>query len=355
MNKFNNAFVLSGGGTRSAIYLGMYAALEELNMKPDVLIASCGGAFAATIINTFPSHALRKSFYKSETYYHFATKDRLTHQKKLSNMGVFSFKKTLDKRNAPYIEDVYNRYLAEVPQDLSINFPSLKKTSFSENIPTLIIGSKLLITLNQIGEKRGQNKLYQKMIFTDAITASNINLSDILITSENYKNSAVAEYSEIRTDLSMLKATRVSISDMFYVAPLYHEDTYFAGGAIDLIPIELAKHVANTVIIEKKQSYTKIEEALVRSVLGFSGNKRLSEVQHHHPDFQIDTRAIKKELSAHYIKKRIDWKNLEMQFQCPVSYCQFKKDIDMQWNYGYEKTIESIKNNQVINTERESL
>ena len=59
-DKFNNAFILSGGGTRLMIYLGMYAALEELQMKPDILIATCGGAFAAAVINTFPDNPSRK-------------------------------------------------------------------------------------------------------------------------------------------------------------------------------------------------------------------------------------------------------------------------------------------------------
>ena len=124
-SKFNNAFILSGGGTRLMIYLGMYAALENLEIKPDVLIGTCGGALAATVINSFPDNNARKEYLKSEEYFRFITKKRLTKEKKLSRIGLFSLKKMIDTRNAPFIEDVFDKYLAEIPQDFSEEFPLL--------------------------------------------------------------------------------------------------------------------------------------------------------------------------------------------------------------------------------------
>ncbi|MBA6316404.1 patatin-like phospholipase family protein [Cellulophaga baltica] len=341
--KFNNAFILSGGGTRLMIYLGMYAALEELQMKPDVLIATCGGAFAATVITTFPDTISRKAYLKSEEYYQFVTKDRLTKEKKLSRIGLLSLQKVWSKKNAPLMEDVFHKYLADVSQDFSRDFPSLTATMFSSKIPTLLIGSQILFDPKLIGQKRGGKKLYQKVVFTDKETASKIDLSAITITSENYKNSAVSASVKIKTNLSMLVSARISVSDMYYVAPVYLEDTYFAGGAIDLIPIELAKHLAKTVTIEKKQSYSLVEEALVRAVLGYSGNQRLQEIENQGANFQIDTIHIKKDLKGHYIKKSIDWKNLEICFEYPKSYQDFKDDMDKQWEYGYQQTMKAMQ------------
>jgi hypothetical protein len=341
--KFNNAFILSGGGTRVMIYLGIYAALEELQMKPDVLIATCGGAFASTVINAFPDNNSRKDYLKSKEYYQFATKERLTQEKKLAKIGVLSINKILNKQNAPYIENVFTKYLATLPQDLSEEFPSLEHTSFSSKTPTLIIGSEILFKPDSIGEKRKGEKLYQKIIFTDATTAKRIDIAKTAIISENYKNSAVATLAKIKSDISMLTSTRISVSDMFYVAPFYSKGTYFAGGAIDLIPIELAKHIANTVVIEKKQVYSPIEEALVRAVLGYSGNKRLEEIQRFVPEYQIDTSNIKEELEGNYIKKYINWKKFEINFSFPDSYEKFKETMDKQWNYGYQQTMKSIQ------------
>ncbi|MDR2237798.1 MAG: patatin-like phospholipase family protein [Chryseobacterium sp.] len=340
---FKRALLFSGGGTRMMIYLGMYAALEERNMKPDVLIASCGGAFAATVINAFGDHHSRKEYMKSEEYFRFVSQTALTHHKKLSNIGIFTLKKIWDKRNAPYIEDVFNRYLVEMPQDLSEAFPPLKDIPFSKEIPTLIIGSKILFTPDETGQPRNGRKLYQKVIFTDPETAKKITPEQIVINSSNLINSAVTDLPLIQTDLSLLESTRISVSDMFYVKPVFLQNKYFAGGAIDLVPIELAKHIAQTVITEKKQSYTSAEEALVRSVLGFSGNERLSEIQNQKPDLQIDTLAIKEDLKGHYLKKNINWKRFDIGFSFPKTYQQFRKDMELQWKYGFEQTMKSIE------------
>ncbi|GAA3508055.1 hypothetical protein GCM10022393_17990 [Aquimarina addita] len=340
---FNNAFILSGGGTRLMIYLGMYAALEKLQMQPDVLIGTCGGAFAATVINAFPDTTLRKEYLKSEEYFQFVIKKRLTKEKKLLKIGLLSLKKIIDKRNAPFIEDVFSKYLADISQDFTKDFPSLASTRFSKEVPTLILGSEMLFSPDEVGQKRNDRKLYQKVIFTDSETAKRIDIEKIVISSENYRNSGVAVTPKIVTDISLLTSARISISDMFYVAPFNLEDTYFAGGAIDLIPIELARHISKAVIIEKKQSYSAVEEAFVRAVLGYSGTKRLEEIQNYTPDHEIDTRNIKRVLEGYYVKKKICWKRLEICFDYPASYQQFREDMDRQWNYGFQQTLKSIQ------------
>ncbi|WP_326980954.1 patatin-like phospholipase family protein [Chryseobacterium sp. MYb264] len=341
--KFEKAILFSGGGTRLMIYLGMFSALEELGIKPDVLIASCGGAFAATVVNAFSNHLSRKQYLHSEEYYQFVLKTTLTKHRKFNKIGLFTLKKILNKSNAPFIEDIFNRYLVEMNQDLSEDFPSLKNVKFSQEIPTLIIGSEILFTPEGVNQKRNNRKLYQKTIFTDPETTKKIIPSQILINSDNLKKSAVENLPKIETQFSMLESTRISISDMFYVEPVFIHGKYFAGGAIDLIPIELAKHLANEVIIEKKQSYNKTEEAFVRAVLGYSGNKRLQEVEKLSPDFQIDTINIKQDLEGHYLKKSINWRKFEIDFSLPKSYPQFKKDMEKQWYYGFDQTIKSLR------------
>lgn len=341
--KFEKALLFSGGGTRLMIYLGMYSVLEELGMKPDVLIASCGGSFAATVVNAFSDNLSRKQYLQSEEYYQFVSKTTLTKHKKLNKIGIFTLKKIVTHKNAPFIEDVFNRYLVEMNQDLSENFPSLKNTKFSQEIPTLIIGSEMLFTPKEVGQKRNDRKLYKKTIFTDSETAKKIIPNQIIINSENLKNSAIENLPNIETHFSMLESTRISISDMFYVEPAFLHGKYFAGGAVDLVPIELAKHLANEVITEKKQSYNTTEEAFVRAVLGYSGNQRLQEIERLSPDFQIDTINIKEDLKGHYLQKGINWQKFEINFSFPKSYSQFKQDMEKQWQYGFDQTMKSLK------------
>ncbi|MGU3375245.1 patatin-like phospholipase family protein [Chryseobacterium sp. M5A1_1a] len=341
--KFKRAVIFSGGGTRLMIYLGIFAALDELNMKPDILVASCGGSFTATVINAFPDHFSRKEYLKSEEYYQFVSTTILTKQKKLTEMGFFSLKKVFNKRNAPFIEDVFTRYLVELSQDLSDCFPTLKNIKFSKEIPTIIIGSELLFNPKETNEPRNGKKLYQKVIFTDPETAKKVYPEKIISSCESFKNSAVEESIKIITDFSMLESTRASVSDMFYVEPAFLHGRYFAGGAIDLVPAELVQHLAQEMITEKKQSYNTVEEALVRSVLGFSGNKRLAETEKLLSGFQIDTTNIKQELQGHYLKKGINWKKFEIDFTFPKSYQQFVKDMEIQWQYGFDQTMKSLR------------
>lgn len=340
--KLNKALIFSGGGTRLMIYLGVFAALEEAGMKPEVLIASCGGAFAATVINAFPDTLSRKDYLTSEEYYRFVSQTSLTKHRKLSEIGLFSLKKLIHSRNAPYIEDVFTRYLVEMNQNLAEDFPSLQYTQLSQEIPTVVIGSELLFTPAETGQKRNDKKLYQKIMFTDAQTAQRIHPEKVIIHSENLQKSAIKIIPKLRTDISMLDATRISISDMFYVAPALLHGTYFAGGAVDLIPVELARHLADQVIIEKKQSYSSVEEAFVQAVLGYSGNKRLEEIEQQAPDLQIDTMNIKQVLEGHYIKKSIDWKKFEIALSLPKSRKQFVKDQEKQWQYGFDQTMKGI-------------
>lgn len=341
--KFKRAVLFSGGGTRLMIYLGIFAALEETDRKPDVLVASCGGAFAAAVINAFPDTVSRKEYLKSEEYFRFVMNTTLTRHKKLSNIGFFTLKKLLDKRNAPFAENVFSRYLVEMPQDLTEVFPSLKNLQFSERLTTLIIGSEILFDPKEAGQERNDRKLYQKLIFTDSKTAEKITPEEITFQSENLKNSAVEESIEIKTDISLLESTRISVSDMFYVEPVFLQGKYFAGGAIDLIPVELAQHIADEIIIEKKQTYSSAEEALVRAVLGFSGNERLSEIEKFPADIQINTSNIKQDLKGHYLKKGINWKKLEIDFSFPKSHRQFAEDMEIQWQYGFDQTMKAIR------------
>ena len=147
----------------------------------------------------------------------------------------------------------------------------------------------MLFTPHECGSSREGRKLYQEVLFTDPQTAQKIPPSALQHTEPNYIHSAVASNILLNTEMPILRAARISISDMFYVAPVAYQDSYYAGGAIDLVPMELAYTLSAEVIAERKQAYSPTEEALVRAVLGFSGNERLATVASY-PALWVDTR-----------------------------------------------------------------
>lgn len=334
--KYSKVAVFSGGGTRFGIYCGMYAALEDTGHTPDLLIGACGGAVATGIINSFATNADRRKYLESEELYEFIRSTRLTSERKLSKIGVLCLKKMLNKKNAPFIEDVFNRYLVDMPEDISVRLPSLAPVS-GKNIKSVIIGAKVLFEKSEIGDKRlPGRKLYRKVLFTDSDTAQRIDLENIRIQSANYLSSAVDSSIEIITNMPMPMAMRVSLSDMFYVSPVSCGDDFFMGGSIDLVPAELAGSLGEYVILEKKKGYSAMEEALVRAVLGYSGNARWRDVEARGAGLWVDTRNATTALDGYYCKKSIDWRRARVSISLFDSYSQYVRSMNMLWNYGYE-------------------
>lgn len=340
--KYKRAMVFSGGGTRFAMYCGMFTAFEEKGITPDLIIGVCGGSIAAAVINSFKTNSERKNYLQSRELFDFVENTKLTKERKLHRIGWYSLKKTYCKNRAPFIENVFENYLVDMPQDISLQLPSLS-SQFGQNITCIIIGSQILFDSFDTGKARKNKKLYKKTLFTDQITAEKIDLNTIKIQSKNYELSAVDSSIEILTNVSIQKAMRISVSDMFYVEPILYQNQYYAGGAIDLIPIELALEVADEVIFEKKNNYTNVEESLVRAVLGFSGNQRLEEIENKAVNYWIDTTDATQSLNGHYCQKKIDWKNFEIKIDMPYSYEKFVSDMDKQWQYGYDKALKALQ------------
>lgn len=331
---YETVAVFSGGGTRYAIYLGMYAAMQDYGIKPDLIIATCGGSIAATIINSFETDKQRKEYLQSEELYEFVRNTKLTQFKMLYKIGIYCQKKICNSSYAPYIEDIFDKYIVDMPMNIRLQLPSLATRPI---IPTIIVGAKLLFNQRDIGKKRNDAKLYRKVLFTDSKTAENIDLSKVTNDFESYSEGAIDRHTELVTDIPLPIATRISISDMFYVQPVHYNQADYAGGIVDLMPIELAEQLGNTLFFEKKKGFGVIDEALIRAVFGYSGNKRLQEVMSHQVKYWMDTSDSNYALAGHYIEKNINILKLHVELKLPKSYEAFVQDMDIQWQYGYDR------------------
>ncbi len=337
---YETVAVFSGGGTRYAIYLGMYAAMQDYGIKPDLIIAACGGSIAATIINSFETDKQRKEFMQSEELYEFVCNTKLTQFKMLYKIGIYCQKKIRSCSYAPYIEDIFDKFIVDMPMDIQQQLPSLTAKSI---MPTIIVGAKLLFSQKDIGKERNGGKLYRKVLFTDSLTAKKIELSKITNDFESYSGSAIDTHTELITDVPLPIATRISISDMFYVQPVHYNQADYAGGIVDLMPVELAEQLGNILFFEKKKGFGMIDEALVRAVFGYSGNKRLQEVMAHKVKYWVDTSDSNSALAGHYIEKKINVLKLQVELRLPKSYEQFVQDMNIQWQYGYERVARLLR------------
>lgn len=330
----NYVLMFAGGGTRYAIYGGVYQALEEAGICPSYIIASCGGAITSTVINAFKSNEERKEYFKSKEFYEFIRSLKLAPSARLDKLPIYCIGKLFNRRSAPTIEDIIGRYIVDMPTDISKYLPSLNIKP-QGGIPTIVIACKASFLESEVNKPRNGKKIFKRLLITDPKTASILKQSSDYAS---YKDSAIELNYDIVTDIDPIVAMRISGSDMFYVPPVCLNGEYYFGGAADLVPIELALSLAKNVIVERKQRYTLIEEALIRSVFGFSANARLNECESKYSSLVIDTMDNEQALKNNYIGRSINWFKLRVEVKNNIPYDKFCVQIDVQWQYGYERT-----------------
>ena len=88
LQKYKRAVIFSGGGSRIAVYGGIFSALKNMGCTPDLIIGSCGGAIAAAIINSFETDIEIKEYMKSLELYNFIKSLKLTREKMLYRIGI---------------------------------------------------------------------------------------------------------------------------------------------------------------------------------------------------------------------------------------------------------------------------
>ncbi|MCP3925873.1 MAG: patatin-like phospholipase family protein [Desulfobacterales bacterium] len=340
IKKYKNTIVFSGGGFRVGMYLGMFAAANDAGIKPDLIIASCGGSLSTAIINSFKTDTERKNFLLSEKVYTFFKSMSLTKEKMLYRIGIDSLIRQLRKKNASHIIDLFTKYIVDIP-DFNNFFPEISN-SFNNSINVMIIGSKILYSKDDVGLKRGNRKLFKEIIITDPQTKKLLEGIDSKI-GVNHRDSAIHKEIGIYTDIPVKKAVRISIADMFYFSPYQLNSEYYMGGAVNLMPIEIANRVSNSVIFEFKQEYKpKIEESALRNVFGYSGIDRMKAIHDMHSDHWIDTTDAPVKLKNRYISTKINYKKLCVDLTLPESYEKFRSDMLFQWDYGYKRATESF-------------
>lgn len=330
--------MFTGGGTRFAIYGGMLQALEEAGLNIRFIVASCGGAVAASVIRAFDSHPERKAYFQSEEFYCFIRSLGVTRQAGLHRLPAYCLGKLFDQRNAPFVENVLDRYLVDMPGNLSVYLPSLNCQAPTA-IPTIVVACRALFEASDVNGLRRERKLYQRVLFTDAETARKIVLPPDYVS---YQESAVGSGYDIVTGIHSLVASRISLSDMFYVAPVNCNGVWYMGGAVDLVPTELASSLGYGLIAEYKQRYSRLEESLVRAVMGFSANQRLAESEQVEIACRIDTSDNERQLRKNYIGKRIDWRHGRFTITNDITYPEYCRQIEAQWNFGYERTRQAL-------------
>lgn len=329
-NRYSHCMVLGGGGFRFSYYLGAYAAAAGANNAPDLLLATCGGAIAAAVIQALPDDQARKGWVSSREMYDFLRdcqpSDAATVRRVISGAG----RRWLQKERSPRIPDLFHDYLFDLPRRIPLPPPPAHPT-----VAVAIVGGKLLFGPDEVNQPRSGRKLFVETVFGGQRAAALLNGANAPAAAAD---NAIADTLCVDSHVSLADAVRVSISDMFYLPCFKVGTKHYMGGVIDLVPMELAARLANRITAENKAPFNQVFAIpAIRAVLGVDGNARMREVRGQHAETWIDTSDVGTILKRHGAKKALSWKAPHIRLSLPDSYKDYVKDVHAQWQYGYDR------------------
>ena len=337
--QFQRCLVMAGGGFRFGYYLGMYRACQLQGKAPDVIVASCGAAIAGALIRHLPGDEQRLAWISSPQMHAFWRGLQANPDISLWRAIRALAGRALFANDARRIPDLFQDYLFDIPPDL----PLPPEMSYPAAPALAIVAGRLLYGQDEVGTFRGGKKLFAETIFTEPRVAGLLAGMPSPIASDAHKNSVVAPQIEFETQIAVADAVRASIADMYYFRCHQIGEDHYSGGVIDLFPIEIARRLAQEVMMERKGWYDRhIELPALRMVLGINGNQRLQHVLQQEADVWIDTADMETALVQHQISKQIQWLRNRIVLRVPERYDDFVAMVRLQWEYGYQRASQAL-------------
>jgi hypothetical protein len=335
--KYRRCLVLAGGGFRFAYYLGLHAAAEVSGHRPDLLLATCGGAIAAAVIAALPDAATRRDWVAGPHMYRFLCEVQPMHHARASNALSGAAGRWIDRLPARRVPNLFGDYLFELPAALPLPEPCPQ----ADKAPALaIVGTRLLFAPAEVGQLRGTRRLFAQVTFCPARAASLLAEMTAPAADPRWSAGAVDPRLETDTLMPLPDAVRISITDMFYFRSHAHGPHHYAGGVIDLFPIELAKRLAHEVIMERKDPFDRwLALPALRAVLGIHGAVRLQHVHAQAADVWVDTIGAACALRACSVGKHIDWRRNRIRLVLPDTHAAYAAQVGTQWEYGYRRGL----------------
>ncbi|WP_442776093.1 patatin-like phospholipase family protein [Sphaerotilus montanus] len=337
-HRYARCLVMAGGGFRFGYYLGLHAALAAQGRAPDVLLASCGGAIAAAVIQALAGAGARRDWLASPAMHAFCRSLQARPGATLGGALAGALARFCNRQPAPRVPDLFNDYLFELPARLPL--PAAPDPAPGPAVA--FIAGTLLYGEHEVGQPRGARPLFAETVLCDARTAALLQGGRAPMDDPRWGHGVIAPDLRTVTDMPVADAVRASIADMFYFRCHAHAGRHYLGGAIDLVPVEIARQLANEVFMEHKAPYDHtLATPALRAVLGVDGHRRMRHVMHadlhaHPGRCNYDTSDMRRALPHALLRKRLRWAANRIELAAPEQLSDYRRLVDAQWHYGHQ-------------------
>lgn len=387
--------LFSGGGARFGYYLGSYAALCAHDLKPDLILATCGGSLSALLIDISSDPQQLKTLAESKTLYqvvqsiqarqHYRSSvDLLTKISSTSKpryfyhalkrwglmqrsalLGSIHSRETSDdllselNRLAMFEIDNDDYWLDELIKLKEPSIPTNALANFKPTAPDIaIVASRIAQSDIDLQPKQQAVARLQELLFTPHKLTSHLEQLSLHCPTHHYAPQRILKNTHVVDHWDIKQAVRASMADMYYLRPTHIPTLgWCLGGVINLTPIELAAQFGSTVFAEHKSPYDKVLAApAIRRIFGFDPNRRLAETLAYQSNLSgtppnnerihwLPFADNGKALSGQHVRKRLNILNGRIDL-IHADYDGFVQQMQAQWQYGYERTRDYLKTQQ---------
>ncbi len=336
--KYRRCLVLAGGGGRLGVHLGTVAAAREAGLAPDVIVGTCGGALVAALVHAEPDPARQLDFLGGPAMYRFWRGVRTRGAASVAAAAAAVVGRALDPRLAPRIPDLDRDALFEVIGA----WPELEWRTAGERIDAVVLGARLLYAPAQVGQVRAGRPLFEPVAIGSGRSAG-------LLAGAPAGHGAPAVAGALATrtptDVTLADAMRISLTDMIYLAPAEAAGERWLGGAVDLMPVELAARLADEVWIDRKDAISRWTIAAAwRAVLGMDARARQRQVDATPVAVRIDHRGLARAVPRSVLSRRLlltPW-GPRLDVHAPTDAADYRRVIQAQFDEGRRRAHAAI-------------
>ena len=345
--KYRRCLVLAGGGGRLGVHLGFHAAACEAGFAPDVLLGTCGGALAAALIQSEADPARQLAWLGSSEMYRFWCSVKPRQPRKLSAALVGVAQRALDVRLAPRVLDLDQLALFEVTGP----WPMFGWRGDAASPDAVLLGARLLPLASKVGCARSGRALMEAVGIGPVRACTLLADTASAVGSGLHAGSAVAPRlaTAQTSEISLSDAVKISMTDMVYVPPAEVAGARWLGGAVDLMPVELALQLADDVWIDLKDAVPRWTMGPAwRAVLGFDARRRQHQIDNTPVAFRFDNRLLERALPRSALQRELVFRKARWQLnlRACANEADYRSVIHAQFEEGRRRMCSALANSQ---------